>query len=265
MRVLALDFDGVISDSAVESFVVALRTMARQDPRLAWASSLSRLAGADAACVRADSFYRGFLELMPLGNRAEDFAVALCLLESGETVDDQAGFDRFREGMGADFLTEFHVAFYREREALRATDPVAWLGLLAPFCELVELLHRRSGDRILALATAKDRPSVDLLLAAYGIANLFPEELIIDEEAGRSKRAHLRLLRERLGVEFDQITFVDDKLNHLEDVSGLGVQCALAVWGYNGERERRLADQLGFLVCDQRSAEVDLFGTASGQ
>ncbi len=265
MRVLALDFDGVISDSAVESFAVALRTMARQDPRPAWASSLSRLEGADAACVRADSLYRDFLELMPLGNRAEDFSVALSLLEAGEVVDDQAGFDRFREGMGADFLNEFHVAFYREREALRASDPVAWLGLLAPFREFVELLHRRSGDRILALATAKDRPSVDLLLAAYGIANLFPDELVIDKEAGRSKRVHLLLLRERLGVEFDQITFMDDKLNHLEDVSGLGVQCALACWGYNGERERRLADQRGFLVCDRGSAEVDLFGTASGQ
>ena len=264
MRALALDFDGVISDSAVESFVVALRTMARQDPGPAWASSLTRLAGADAARVRADSLYRGFLELMPLGNRAEDFAVALRLLESGGTVNDQAGFDRYRDGMSADFLTEFHVSFYRERESLRASDPVAWFGLLTPFSEFVELLHRRSGDRTLTLATAKDRASVDLLLAAYGIEKLFPEELVIDKEAGRSKRVHLQLLRERLDVDFDQITFMDDKLNHLEEVSDLGVQCALAAWGYNGERERRVAGQRGFLVCDRGSAEVDLFGTASG-
>ena len=265
MRVLALDFDGVISDSVVESFAVALRTMARRTPGPFWSQSLARVQGADAATIRSDSLYTGFLELMPLGNRAEDFGVALSLLEAGGVVKDQAGFDHFREGLGADFLSEFHASFYKEREALRALDPAAWLGLLGPFSGFVELLQRRSGDRTLALATAKDRTSVDLLLGAYGIANLFPEERVIDKEAGRSKRAHLSRLRERMDVAFDQITFVDDKLNHLDDVSGLGVRCALAAWGYNGERERRLASERGFLVCDLASAEASLFGPEDGE
>ncbi len=260
-RVLALDFDGVISDSAVESFVVALRTQGHlRDPgRLAGAGA--EIENADVEAIRAHPVYVQFLELMPLGNRAEDFAVALAAIEAGATVEGQSDFDRFSEGLGGEYLAKFHTRFYRERSNFRAADPTAWLALLGPFDEFVDLLRRRAGDRILALATAKDRASVDLLLATYGIADLFPHELVVDKEAGRSKRAHLALLRERLDIAYEQITFVDDKLNHLEDVSPLGVRCALSGWGYNGERERRSAAERGFLVVDLAGAEAGLFGS----
>lgn len=260
MNALALDFDGVISDSALESFVVALRTIARCDPRPFWSSTRAELEQADPGTLRAHPLYRGFLKLMPLGNRAEDFAVALRIIEAGGAEVDQLKFDRFRESLGTDFLSKFHVSFYQERSALRSADPAGWVALLGPFPAFVKILRRRAADRVLAVATAKDRVSVDLLLEAYGIANLFSNDLIVDKEAGRSKRAHLGLLRERLNIGFDRITFVDDKLNHLEDVADLGVRCALAAWGYNGARERGLARERGFLVCDLETVEDRLFG-----
>ena len=126
------------------------------------------------------------------------------------------------------------------------------------------MLRRRAADRVLALATAKDEPSVDILLDLYGIGDLFPGERVVDKAAGRSKRTHLTILAERLGVGFEAMTFVDDKLNHLEDVADLGVRCVLAGWGYNGERERRLATERGFVVCDLGTAEELLFETRGG-
>jgi len=260
LEALALDFDGVISDSASESFLVALRTMERCDPRRFWSSARDELRGAELGTLREHRLYRDFLKLMPLGNRAEDFGVALRAIETGEVEMDQPKFDRFRDSLGADFASKFHGFFYEERLALRNADPAGWSALVGPFAEFVKILQRRAADRILAVATAKDRVSVDLLLRAYGIENLFPSELIVDKEAGRSKRAHLRLLRERLNVGFDRITFVDDKLNHLEDVSGLGVRCVLAAWGYNGDRERGLARERGFVVCELDNVEDRLFG-----
>ena len=263
-EVLALDFDGVISDSVVESFVVAARTLARLDPGAGAARAASGLDWSDAAALRSHSLYGDFLELMPLGNRAEDFGVAFRVLEQGRTRIDQAEFDALREELGRDFLQQFHSTFYEERAALRAEDSRGWLALLEPFEPFVEVLRRRAEDRILTVATAKDRVSIELLLDAYGIAELFPDELVVDKEAGRSKRAHLELLGRRLGVAYDQITFIDDKLTHLEDVAGLGVRCALAGWGYNGPRERESAARRGFLVCDLASAEEDLFGVSEG-
>jgi hypothetical protein len=38
------------------------------------------------------------------------------------------------------------------------------------------------------------------------------------------------------------------------------VRCALAAWGFNGERERQQAAERGYLVCTLENAERRLFG-----
>ena len=264
MKVLALDFDGVISDSAVESFMVAVRTLAALDPDCAVAEMARALHASSPETIRSHPLFSGFLRLMPLGNRAEDMGVALQRLAAGDRVENQAAWDALRRESSAEFLSEFHARFYLEREALRRYDLDAWLALLPPYSRFVDLLHRHQEDCILALATAKDRASVELLLDAYSISSLFSDPCIVDKEAGLSKQAHLGLLQQRLDVAFEDMTFVDDKLNHLEDVAALGVRGVLAAWGYNGERERTLALERGFVVCELDSAEAQLFGAPGG-
>ena len=78
MKALALDFDGVISDSARESFAVSLRTYLESRPG-------SRLAGGHRKML-----FRDFVRLMPLGNRAEDYGTTLVALERGRALADQA-------------------------------------------------------------------------------------------------------------------------------------------------------------------------------
>jgi phosphoglycolate phosphatase-like HAD superfamily hydrolase len=262
MRVLALDFDGVISDSAPESFIVALRTYTELRPESGLVDVASQLDHAGLAEVREHPLYRGFVGLMPLGNRAEDFGVALSLLESGRQAGDQRAYDTFRRTQSAAFAEIFHERFYEERRRYSDTDPAGWLELLSPYPEFIELLRRCADHVILALATAKDRRTVERLLDAYGVADLFSNDRIFDKETGVSKRAHMTALHEQLRVAFADITFVDDKVNHLESVAGLGVRCALAAWGYNGARERTIADSHGYLVCGLADAESLLFADA---
>jgi hypothetical protein len=57
------------------------------------------------------------------------------------------------------------------------------------------------------------------------------------------------------------MTFVDDKVNHLDAVAALGVRCGLASWGYNGEREVALARARGYLVLGLEDAEAQLFSS----
>jgi phosphoglycolate phosphatase-like HAD superfamily hydrolase len=123
------------------------------------------------------------------------------------------------------------------------------------------MLRRRARDVVLAIATAKDRASVRLLLDEHGLSDLFPDERLMDKETGRSKTAHLQRLQSELGVPFPEMTFVEDKVNHLDAVAPLGVRCALATWGYNGPRERALAEERGYLVCTLADAEGQLFGS----
>lgn len=246
MKALVLDFDGVIADSARESFAVALATY-----RDLWP---------DSALTRDEGTYRAFVEFMPLGNRAEDYGVILAAIESKAALTDQKAYDAFRASEDSAWLLRYHRRFYETRAAMARNDPAGWRALMPPYPAFVDLLKRRAGEVLYALATAKDRASVESLLREYGIADLFHPERIMDKEAGTRKAAHLEALQARLGVDWGEITFVDDKVNHLDAVAPLGVRCALAAWGYNGRREWALARERGYAVCALEDAESRLFG-----
>jgi phosphoglycolate phosphatase-like HAD superfamily hydrolase len=262
VKILALDFDGVISDSAPESFAVAMRTYALLRPETPLrdaAQALFRNGLPALTAVRASEAYLPFVRMMPLGNRAEDYAVVLGAIAEGIELADQAAYDVRRRAEAPGFLEDFHEHFYAQRSALAAADPAGWRALMAPYAAFLHILRRRSGDVLLAIATAKDRASVQALLAIYGIDDLFDAERLLDKETGVSKSAHMERLRRHFRVEYSEITFLDDKVNHLEAVAGLGVRCGLAAWGYNGAREERLARQRGYLVCTLAEVERQLF------
>jgi phosphoglycolate phosphatase-like HAD superfamily hydrolase len=262
VRWLALDFDGVVSDSAPECFVVALRSYRalRPDSRLVPEVAPLLTTGVPTLLqVRDTPLFAPFLERMPLGNRAEDFGLVLASLEADESLPDQAAYDAFRARQDEAWLTDFHRHFYLERDALSEADPEAWFELMGPYTALLPILHRRSGGAGLAIATAKDGRSVAKLLVRYGLRELFPPEHVLDKETGAHKTAHLRVLSERFRVPFDQITFIDDKVNHLDRVAPLGVRCGLAAWGYNGDREAIQAQERGYLVLTLSDFEARLF------
>ena len=262
-RLLALDFDGVISDSAPESFAVGLLTYIELVPDSGYGDRLERFSVERApalASVASDPLYDSFVELMPLGNRAEDFGAVLRALEAGEQIHEQRDYDRWRAMIDPAWLASFHKCFYETRTTLSTNDRQGWGRLMSPYWKFVEFLRRRSTDAILAIATAKDRRSVEMLLEGYGIADLFPADRLLDKETGVRKDQHLIALRRAFGIPFGQMVFIDDKLNHLEVVAKLGVRCGLAAWGYNGAREADLARRAGYAVFELGNVESMLFG-----
>ena len=248
MKALVLDFDGVISDSARESFAVSVGSYLDLRP--------------DSSLARRDreELYGEFVELMPLGNRAEDYGTTLIALETRHPLPDQPTYDAFRRAQDPAWLERYHRRFYEVRAELARTDPAGWRALMRPYAPFLQVLRRRSGDASFAIATSKDRLSVHALLEDYGIEDLFPPRLITDKETGETKDHHLERLRDKLELDFPEMTFVDDKVNHLDTVAALGVRCALAGWGYNGRREHALASERGYLVCHLEDVEQQLFG-----
>jgi phosphoglycolate phosphatase-like HAD superfamily hydrolase len=248
MKALILDFDGVIVDSARECFLVALQAYLRERPTSTVVHRKTR------------ELYEPFLELIPLGNRAEDYGTMLKALEEGKSLQGQEAYDEFRNAQDAVWLQKFQAEFYRVRAMMASRDPVSWRDLMRPHRPLLEMLRRQAGKVAYAIATSKDRESVDALLSDFGVADLFPAQLILDKEAGVSKTAHLTRLQEVLEMDPAEMTFVDDKVNHLDAVAPLGVRCGLATWGYNGSREHELAVRRRYLMLTLDNVESKLFG-----
>lgn len=262
MRALAFDFDGVLCNSAREVFTTAVRTYALLCPGSRLVDSIiARESRQDNGSVdlSAAPAFEAFERLMPLGNRAEDFGVTLAAMDRGVDIPDQPTYDAFFESLGSAWRDRFHQLFYATRDRLRAEDVDGWLALHSGYPPLAALLKRRAGSLPLAIATAKDATSLDILLVHLGIDDLFPHQLRLDKETGVRKTAHLAALSNRLGVDFGDITFVDDKVNHLERVATLGVRPVLAGWGHNTPREHARAAELGFAVAHLDTAERVLF------
>jgi len=259
MHVVAFDFDGVLCDSSREVFVVAVDTLAVQDPTSALLKDLAPLR--DDALAGGDDFrgrelYRRFADLLPLGNRAEDFGVALLSIEQSRVLDSQDDYNSFYAEVPEAWRELFHHRFYESRARLREADLGRWLALHLPYPELVAALEEHRGSIRPAVATAKDARSVHLLLAELGLANSFDPQLILDKETGVEKTVHLRELQRRTGAPFADITFIDDKLNHLETVATLGVRPVLAGWGFNTDREHHAARRLGFEVAQLDTLDI---------
>ena len=130
---------------------------------------------------------------------------------------------------------------------------------MGPYRDFVAVLLDRPSSIELAVATAKERSSVLRLLERHGLAPHVSDDLLLEKEAGVSKHSHLSLLARLTGVEFSSITFLDDKVNHLDAVALLGVRCWLATWGYNGDREHNLPREKGYLLCRLENARAQLF------
>ncbi|MFV2073833.1 MAG: HAD family hydrolase [Thermoanaerobaculales bacterium] len=262
MRVLALDFDGVLCNSSREVFVVAVDAYCHQAPNSRLVDhlrSLRKNALAGGSRYLADPVVHSFSNMLPLGNRAEDFGVALHAVEEGHSISDQAGYDTYFATHQRDWLESYHHRFYEARHRLRARDLGAWLGLHIPYAGLAETLRGHPSDTELAVATAKDAGSVILLLGKLGMADLFEADMILDKETGVEKTHHLQALRDRLDIGFDAITFVDDKVNHLQKVAGLGIRPVLAGWGLNTPREHAAARALGHEIATLDTAGAVLF------
>lgn len=262
MKVLALDFDGVVCDSLREVLATALATYEVMVPDSPLTGALRTRHGGGrwhTFDLANDPVRQPFEAMMPLGNRAEDFGVSLLAIDRGHAITDQDDYDAFYAQLEPGWADDFHRQFYEQRSRAHNADPEGWVALHSPYPEFLGLLRRRAADTRLALATAKDRGSARRLLDHLGVGDLFAPDLVLDKEAGRSKTAHLKAVRDRTGVDLTDLTFVDDKVNHLERVAPLGVRCVLAGWGFNTEREHRRARELGFAVANIADAEPVLF------
>lgn len=256
MKVLALDFDGVICDSAHEVFLVGLRTF---KDFLPGSALVSRFLDGSPRARELDGLFAAFSDLLPLGNRAEDFGVALRALEDNVEIAGQEDYDRYYATLEPDWLRSFHLRFYQQRAMLRDHDREGWIRLHSAYTGFTDRLESISERVRLAVVTAKDHTSARLLLAHFGLDSMFADELILDKETGIRKSVHLETLQTRLDVPFEAITFVDDKVNHLLEVTCLGVGRVLAGWGYNTDREYEIARSHGIPVATYETVERILF------
>ena len=236
-NVIALDFDGVICDSAAECVVSAYGAYVEAkgeefDPM---------------ESVVPDYFRDGFYRLRPLIRDGRDYVMILYLLDLGVPIEDQDDFDHALETRLPDLLHIFGVedgpgleaSFQKYRAGFRGRDEGGWMDRNPLYGGMKEALSLRDGDMSrLFVTTSKPSTVAKEILEHNGFT--LPEGHVLGKDmVGRSpdKNVHMRLVSEASGVGYEDIHFVDDQVAHLESAMGLGVNCYLASYGYTTEKQ----------------------------
>ncbi len=240
-RVLALDFDGVIWDSAGECFEVGWR-------------AYKELFGSD---LSGEANRAKFLAGRPLARTGHDFFLLLRLLEGQPDLDlstfSPAEFLTLRQ-QWAEEAAQFNVLFYQLRAKYRDEDFDAWASWQGAYPEMIALLDRWQ-DRFVgvAIATTKDAASAHALLQSVGRDwPIFGKEFSVD------KSLQIAGIAEEFKVEPAEILFIDDLLENLQQVAPTGAQSAMAAWGYNTEDLKEEARTLGYRVLGTHELDIAL-------
>ena len=238
-RVLALDFDGVLWDSVGECFVMARR-------------AYQNLYGLPCADLEAP-FRKGRWLVRTGGDFLLVLRLAMADPDGDLTTYPKEQFAQLQRDKAAE-CHDFAQEFYSLREDCRDHHWSEWLSYQQPyplFLQQLESLRELFSETV--VCTTKDSESARQLLESAGL--VFP---IFGRELATDKSEQIQALCQQFEVTPEQVFFLDDLIENLDQVRPSGAGCGLAAWGYNTPAERERARQAGYPVLDVFSVARDL-------
>ena len=231
MTLLALDFDGVLCDSARETGISA------------W-----KAAGAlweDMMALLPSRILDGFCRARPVIETGYEAILMMRLLEDGEDPDEllktfPQRVDELiaRSGADAAGLKRLYGAV---RDRWIRDDPQGWLSLSPLYPGAAEILSALPPETGCYIVTTKQERFVQQLLEHNGVR--FAAEQIFGLDRRMTKEAVLHRLMERYPGR--RVHLVEDRMPTLRRLLAqpdlAAVRLHLACWGYNTEADRREA------------------------
>jgi phosphoglycolate phosphatase-like HAD superfamily hydrolase len=237
LDVFALDFDGVLCDSAAEMAVTAWHAGAQIWP--AWDEP-----------EPPSEYLRRFLNLRPGVETGYQAIFLMRLIDTG--VDDEAIALRFPEHCTRLLdETEYSTAqlvrlFAQARDTWIDRDLDDWLSRHSFYPGVIGTFARRAETDPVFILTTKQKRFVSTLLHSRGIR--LPADHIFGLDAGKSKENVLEQLSRRSEFDGGRFHLVEDRLQTLIRVSGRRsldhILLYLADWGYNTPRDREQAKSI---------------------
>lgn len=237
--VYALDFDGVICDSAVETAISGWKA-ARQ----IWSDM------PEALPLEGIELFR---QVRPIIETGYEAVLAMRLLHSGATVetlyrDHSAEFQRMMEEARID-SHQLKALFGATRDAWIASDRVGWIRENPLYPQMAEKLARLSETHVWYVITTKQERFVKMILNARHID--LPEERIFGLDRNMSKADVLKILLQQ--HDGQAVHFVEDRLLTLlkiqQEPALAGVGLTFAGWGYNTAEDKFRASAHGLTTC----------------
>ncbi len=235
MKILALDFDGVIVDSVFDSLFVGHNAYIRvygPGHKKYFGGELFTFENWGEIKKQYQEEIKYYRTLRPYIRGATDYGLIQKLIEEEKSIKNQEEFDNYRKTVKFDFET-YNQEFYKERERLQKIDYRAWFNLEPAYPKVIVGIKKilEEGTKIIIATSNRRRAIVKSFTPEYFGFTIKPED-ILDKRYGEDKSEQMRQVVKLYGVKFEEIYFVDDQVSHLIQTRTLGVKVLLAGWSY---------------------------------
>jgi len=235
LKILALDFDGVIVDSILDSLFVGHNAYLRlygKEMKRSFGGELFTFENWEEIKKKYKEEIRYYYTLRPYIRGATDYGLIQKLMEEKKVINNQKEFDQYRKSVEFDFEA-YEEEFYNERERLQNIDYRAWYNLEPPYPKILEGMKKllEKGIKIVIATSNRRKAIAKSFTPEYFGFTIAPKD-ILDKRYGEDKSEQMRQIVKLYKVTFKDIYFVDDQMSHLIKTKQLGVKVFLAGWSY---------------------------------
>ena len=250
MKVLVLDFDGVIADSQMECLFVGFNTYLdfNQNTKLFDGRKFT-FDNFDFLIQKHRKEIEKYKSLRPYVIDAFCYYALMYIIEKNIVIKSRNDYNGLREKLAKNIHGHFVSAFYEERHKLIENSLNDWLSLVKPYQKIISAVIRLSNKFNLAISTNNRKFTIDAFSRKHGIN----PKIVIDSSFGSDKKLHIENIKNSLGANFSDIYFVDDQIRNLIKLLPLGVHCYLTTWGYNTKKQHEEAKKMGAVLLIQEN------------
>lgn len=254
MKILALDFDGVIVDSVLDSLFVGHNTYLRlygREVKKNFGGELFTFENWEKIKRNYQKEIKYYRTLRPYIRGATDYGLIQKLMEEKKVIESQEEFDSYRNSVDFDF-EDYEKEFYKERERLQNIDYRAWFNLEPPYPKIIQGMKKLLEEEIkIVIATSNRRKAITKSFTPEYFGFTIDPKDILDKRFGEDKSEQMRHIVKFYKVNFEDIYFVDDQVSHLIQTRPLGIKVILAGWSYATEAQKEEARKQDILVIER--------------
>ena len=244
MKILAVDFDGVISDSALKSLFVSHNAYCKyfgSKVKKNFSGELFTFENWEEMQKQykkeMDYYYRlrSYLEL------SGDFFVIIKTVEEQIQINNQQEFIAYRNRLQFDYQF-FRELFFQEKEKWQKKSFQKWFSLSPVFKEVIKGIRQFSKEgKKIVIATSNLGKAIHRAFQPEYLGFEMDIGDIFDKNFGKHKAEHMQAIAKKYGAKLNEIYFIDDQLSYLKGTDALGVRVFLAGWGYCTESQKEEA------------------------
>lgn len=227
-NILALDFDGVISDSIKECLVSGFNAYANFNGQ----PNIEHFEELDGEWVAHARQMRNYIR------NGEDFVYIAHALANGVAVDQQKDFDAFLQ-RHQNLREPFFDLMTNQRITYSEARPDLWAALNPLYPGMRDFVADYPHKQNLYIITTKKLIFVHKILKANSISLV--EKNLRDTTGGISKQEIIKEILADRAITSDHFYFVDDQVDTLIKIKPTQVNLFFAAWGYNTPAQAELS------------------------